>query len=188
VISEAPLATNLFAHGLAFSYTGGIGFERPAGALVCECHSMRSFEIRVTIARPLATVFAVYTQPDTWRWCSYLRTVRWVRGRPWEEESRLHIEFDGPGGSVDQVLIRFEPDRRADFLSHFSGVTLESKVSFRPLPDDQTEINVQLEFVGVFSRIAGFAIDKAIERSTRLFFEDLKRACEQTPRAQAPLV
>jgi len=40
-----------------------------------------------------------------------------------------------------------------------------------------------LEFVGVFSRIAGFAIDKAIERSTRLFFEDLKRACEQTPQA-----
>jgi hypothetical protein len=84
---------------------------------------------------------------------------------------------------VDQVLIRFEPYRRADFLSHFSGVTLESKVSFRPLSDDQTEINVQLEFVGVFSRIAGFAIDKAIERSTRLFFEDLKRACEQTPQA-----
>jgi hypothetical protein len=144
---------------------------------------MRSFEIRVTIDRPLATVFTVYTQPDTWAWCSYLRTVRWVRGRPWEEESRLQIEVDGPGGTIDQVLIRFEPYRRVDFLSHFSGVTLESRINFRPLSDDQTEINVQLEFVGVFSRIAGFAIDKAIERSTRLFFEDLKRTCEQAPRA-----
>jgi uncharacterized membrane protein len=144
---------------------------------------MRTFEIRVTIDRPLTTVFAVYTQPDTWRWCSYLRAVRWARGKPWEEESRLQVEVDGPGGTVDQVLIRFEPHRRADFLSHFSGVTLESRVNFRPLPGDQTEIVVQLEFVGVFSRIAGFAIDKAIERSTRLFFEDLKRACEQTPPA-----
>ncbi len=144
---------------------------------------MRSFEIRVTIDRPLTTVFAVYTQLDTWRWCSYLRAVRWVRGRPWEEESRLRIEIDGPGGTVDQVLIRFEPCRRVDFLSHFSGVTLESRVNFRPLSDDQTEIVAQLEFVGVFSRIAGFAIDKAIERSTRLFFADLKRASEQAPRA-----
>lgn len=144
---------------------------------------MRSFEIRVTVDRPLATVFAVYTQPDTWRWCSYLRVVRWVRGKPWEEESRLHVEVDGPGGTVDHVLIRFEPYRCADFLSHFSGITLESRVSFRPLSDDATEIGVRLEFVGVFSRIAGFAIDKAIERSTRLFFEDLKRECERTPRA-----
>ena len=144
---------------------------------------MGSFEIRVTVDRPLATVFAVYTQADTWPWCSYLRAVRWVRGKPWEEESRLHIEIDGPGGTVDQVLMRFEPCRRADFLSHFSGVTLESRVNFRSLSDDQTAIIVQLEFVGLFSRIAGFAIDKAIERSTMLFFEDLKRACEQTPRA-----
>jgi hypothetical protein len=144
---------------------------------------MRSIEIRVTVDRPLATVFTVYTQPDTWRWCSYLRAVRWVRGRPWEEESRLQVEVDGPGGSVDQVLMRFESYRRADFLSHFGGVTLESRVSFRPLSDDATEISVQLEFVGVFSRIAGFAIDTAIERSTRLFFEDLKRECERTPQA-----
>jgi hypothetical protein len=144
---------------------------------------MRSFEIRVTIDRPLAIVFAVYTQPDTWAWCSYLRAVRWVRGKPWEEESRLQIEVDGPGGTIDQVLIRFEPYRRVDFLSHFSGVTLESRINFRLLSNDRTEIIVQLEFVGVFSRIAGFAIDKAIERSSRLFFDDLKRASEQMPPA-----
>jgi hypothetical protein len=136
-------------------------------------------EIRVAINRPLAAAFAVYTQADTWRWCSYFRSCRWVRGRPWEEESRLHIELDGPVRTVDQVLMHFEPYRRADFISHFGGITLETKVSFRALSNDETEIKVEMEFIGVFSRIAGFAIDAAIERSTRLFFEDLKRACEQ---------
>jgi len=142
---------------------------------------MRSFEIRVAINRSVATVFAVYTQPDTWRWCSYLRNVRWVQGRPWEEASRLQIELDGAVRTVDQVLMHFEPNRRVDFLSHFGGVTLQTEVYFRAQSENETEIRVQLEFVGVFSRIAGFAIETAIERSTQVFFDDLKQACERTP-------
>jgi hypothetical protein len=140
--------------------------------------------IRVAVDRPLATVFAVYTQPDTWSWCSYLRSARWVRGRPWEEESRLHIEIDD-NTDVDQVLMHFEPNQRVDFISHFAGVTLQTRVTFRAVSELETEIETQLEFVGVFSRIAGFAIDKAIHESTRKFFEDLKRECERMPPALA---
>ncbi len=141
---------------------------------------MQSSEIRIVVTRPLAAVFAVYTQPDTWRWCSYIRDIRWV-GRPWEESSRLQIEIDGPVRTVDQVLMNFEPNRRADFLSHFGGITLETRVTFQALSDFETEVRVQLGFVGVFSRVAGFAIGTAIERSTRIFFEDLRQACERTP-------
>jgi uncharacterized membrane protein len=142
---------------------------------------MRSFEIRVAINRPVAAVFAVYTQADTWRWSSYIRSVRWVRGRPWEVESRLQIEIDGPVRTVDQALMHFEPNRRVDFISHFGGITLQTGVTFQALSENETEIQVQLEFVGVFSRIAGFAVETAIERSTRLFFQDLKQACERMP-------
>jgi uncharacterized membrane protein len=143
---------------------------------------MSSLEVRVLVNRPLAAVFAVYTQPDTWRWCSYIRNIRWAYGRPWEEESRLQIESDSPVTVVvDQVLMHFEPNRRVDFLSHFGGVTLQTEVNFRALAENETEIHVRLEFVGVFSRIAGFAIETAIERRTRQFFEDLKQACERTP-------
>ena len=145
---------------------------------------MGSSQIRVAVDRPLATVFAVYTQPDTWGWCSYIRSARWVRGRPWEEGSRLSIEVDDTT-TVDQALMHFEPSRRVEFISHFAGVTLETRVMFRAASEQETEIEVQLEFVGVFSRIAGFAIDKAIQRSTRKFFEDLKRECERTPPALA---
>lgn len=143
---------------------------------------MQSPEIRVVVTRPLTTVFAVYTQPDTWRWCSYIRDIRWV-GQAWEEASRLQIEIDGPVRTVDQVLMHFDPNRRVDFLSHFGGITLETRVIFQALSERETAIQVQLEFVGVFSRIAGFAIERAIEQSTRQFFEDLKKACEGTPLA-----
>ena len=118
--------------------------------------SMGSSQIRVAVDRPLATVFAVYTQPDTWGWCSYIRSARWVRGRPWEEGSRLSIEVDD-STTVDQALMHFEPSRRVEFISHFAGVTLETRVMFLAASEQETEIEVQLEFVGVFSRIAGFA-------------------------------
>jgi Polyketide cyclase / dehydrase and lipid transport len=147
---------------------------------------MGYFEIRVTVDRPLATVFAVYTQADTWRWCSYIRNIRWARGRPWEEESRLQIEIKNTvGGTVDQVLMHFEPNHQVDFVSHFSGITLQTRVTFQALSERKTEIEAQLEFIGVFSRIAGFAVETAIERRTRQFFEDLKQACEQTHAAWA---
>jgi hypothetical protein len=104
---------------------------------------MRSFEFRVEINRPLAAVFAVYTQADTWQWCSYIRNVRWLRGKPWEEHSRLRIEPDDKGGgSVEQVLMHFEPNRRAEFLSHFAGITLQTRVTFQAVSGSVTESKV----------------------------------------------
>jgi hypothetical protein len=142
---------------------------------------MGSFEVRVSILRPLATVFAVYTDPDTFHWCSYLRSVRWVRGKPWEEESRLEIETDDAiRVVVDQVLTGFEARSRVDFISHFSGITLITRMTFRAVSDQETEINGKMEFVGTFSRIAGFAVESTIERRTRQCFDDLKRECEKS--------
>ena len=141
---------------------------------------MGRFQILVTVDRPLAAVFAVYTDTDKWRWCSYILDARWVRGEPWVEESRIRIHTDGAiGSTVDQVLTAYEPNRRVDYISHFSGITLETRVTFRPLSDQQTEIRGEMEFVGTLSRIVGFAIEPAIERSTLQFFEDLKRECER---------
>jgi hypothetical protein len=142
---------------------------------------MGLLQFRVTIDRPLAAVFSVYVQPDTFRWCSYIRSTRWDNSEPWKEESRLLIEIGDPlPGVVDQVLTRFEPNSRADFISHFSGITMITRVSFRTVSESQTEINVSFEFVGTMSRVAGFAIEPAIEENTRRFFDDLKRECERT--------
>lgn len=111
-----------------------------------------------------------------------MRSVRWVRGEPWEPESRMRIEPDGSYGVVmDQVLSRFDPGRRVDFISHFGGVTLVTQVYFRALSENQTLIESQLEFVGTFSRIAGFALGAAIENGAHRFYEQLKAECERRP-------
>jgi hypothetical protein len=142
-------------------------------------------QIRCTIHRPLKEVFDVYTQPDTWGW-SDMRNARWYSGKPWEVESRMRMEpSDSFGVVVDQVLTHFEPYRRVDFISHFGGVTLTSQIYFRALSDTVTEVRSELEFVGTFSRIAGFTLGPAIDGGTRRFYEQLKRECEREAAGQS---
>lgn len=139
---------------------------------------MGRWDIRFSINRPLKEVFEIYAQRDPWRW-SDMRSVRWTSGEPWQVESRLRIEpNDSFGIIVDQVLTHFEPYRRVEFISHFGGITMTSQINFRALSDAVTEVYCQLEFIGTFSRIAGFAVGPAIEDGTRRFYEQLKRACE----------
>jgi len=137
-------------------------------------------EIRLTINRPLKDVFDIYTQDDTWKW-SDLRSVRWTQGKPWEVESRMRIEPAGSFGvTIDQVLTHFETYKRIDWINHFGGVTMTAELRFRPLSESVTEILCDLEFVGSFSRVAGFALGPAIEYGARRFYSDLKRTCECT--------
>ncbi len=136
-------------------------------------------EIRVSIDRPLAEVFATYTRRDAFGWSS-MRNVRWTQGKPWEVGSRLHIEFqDMVPVVVDQVLTAFQTNSLVSFISHFGGVTMQSLVQFRSLSDKVTEVHTQLEFVGTFSRIVGVPLRANIERGARHVYEDLKRVCEQ---------
>lgn len=140
---------------------------------------MGSVQVSVTIRRPLDAVFAVYTDETTWYWWSLARRVEWTSGKPWNFDSRMRIETVNPAnGPIDQVLTRFEPMTQVGFISHFAGVTLQSRHTFRAVSERETEIRSQVEFVGVFSRIAGFAVGPAVERHSREFFADLKRECE----------
>ncbi len=140
---------------------------------------MARTEIRVSIERPLAEVFATYTRRDAFHW-SDLRNVRWTKGKPWEVGSRLQIELeDAFPVTVDQVLTEIRTNSLVSFISHFGGVTMQSRVQFRALSDNVTEVYTELEFVGTFSRIAGVPLKANIERGARRVYQDLKRECER---------
>jgi len=146
---------------------------------------MAHTEIRVTIHRPLSEVFETYTRSDAFRW-SNLRNAVWTKGKPWEVGSRLRIDLKEPEPvTVDQVLTDLQPYRFVGFISHFGGVTMQSRVHFRALSDNTTEVYTELEFVGAFSRILRVPLASIIEKGARSVYEDLKRECEQrTARAQ----
>src|SRR5258708_29358876 len=140
---------------------------------------MRSFEFNVLINCPLETVFAIYIDTDRWRNRSIFGDIRWVQGTPWEEGSRLQVETRVPiHSTVDQVLQHFESNRHVAFISHVFGMTCETRVTFAPLSNHQTAIHVGMQVVGVASHFLGFAVEPAIEKTTKEFFWELKKEGE----------
>ena len=73
---------------------------------------MQSFDFQIVVNCPLDAVFSIYTDVDRWRNRNVFGEIRWVRGKPWEEGSRLRIETLKPiRANVDQVVQHLLPRR-----------------------------------------------------------------------------
>jgi len=146
---------------------------------------MGFFEFRIPAKCPLATVFATYTDTDAWVRSTEISRIEWV-GNPWQVGSRMRIkEYGNIRDTIDQVLLHFEPPRSVAYLSHFFGMTLETRLTFQAISDQETEIQVRGEFVGTASKVFGFALGPAIERATRVTMEGLRNECERIAATQA---
>lgn len=150
---------------------------------------MQSFEFEIVLNCPLALVFPIYT--DIERWCNrnVFGEIRWVKGRPWEEGSRLRIETRVPiRSTVDQVVQHFSPNESVSYLSHVFGINCETRVTFRKVSEEQTAIHVAMQLVGKLSQALGFAIEPAIENATKTLFQDLRRECEAASAASIQIL
>jgi hypothetical protein len=83
---------------------------------------------------------------------------------------------------VDQVLQRFERNESVSYISHVLGMTCETRVTFTRISLQRTALNVSMELVGRASRVLGFALEPAIAKATKGFFEELRKECEAAAR------
>jgi len=147
---------------------------------------MGFFEFRIPVRCTSATVFAVFTDTDAWQRCTEISQVEWL-GKPWEEGSRIRVKHGDTRETIDQVLVHFEPPRSLAYISHFFGMTLETRLTFHAISAYETEVQVRGEFVGIASRAFGFALGPAIERATRATTEGLIKECERVAASQPRL-
>lgn len=147
---------------------------------------MQSFEFDVDVCCSLELSFAIYCDIERWRNRSVFGDIRWVKGSPWEEGSRLSVETRVPlPSTVDQVVQHFAANESVSYLSHVLGITSETRVTFVPISAAETKIRVRMQLVGKVSRALGFAIEPVILKATKQFFEDLRRECEGASRDAA---
>ncbi len=146
---------------------------------------MQSYDFQVVLDSPLETVFPIYI--DVERWCNrnVFGEIRWVKGEPWTAGSRLQIAIRTPiRTTVDQVVQHFAPYESVSYISHVLGITCETRVVFVRVSGGKTSINVSMHLLGTLSRSLGFAIEPAITKATRNFFEEIRKECEmETKRA-----
>jgi hypothetical protein len=146
---------------------------------------MQSFDFQVVLKSPLDTVFSIYVDVDRWRHRNLFGDIQWVKGRPWEEGSRLRIETRLPiRSTIDQVVQHFTPKESVSYLSHVFGITCETRVTFTRVSVRETAINVTMQLVGFTSRSLGFALAPAITKATKDFFEELRKECEAAALAE----
>jgi hypothetical protein len=144
---------------------------------------MQSFAFEVAVRCHLELVFAIYIDIDRWRNRSIFGDIRWVKGSPWQEGSRLTIETRAPFGSVvDQVVQHFTAHESVSYLSHVMGITSETHVMFARVSPGETLIRVRMHLVGKVSRALGSAIQPTILSTTKRFFADLALECEAAAR------
>ncbi len=149
-------------------------------------YHVQSFDFKIVLECPLKTVFAIYTDIDRWQNRSLFGEIRWVQGKPWEEGSRLRIETRVPVRStIDQVVQHFSANESVSYLSHVFGITCETRVFFTSVSARQTSVSVGMQLVGSLSRSLGFAIEPAIAKATKGFFEELRRDCEAVAKKAA---
>ena len=147
---------------------------------------MQSFRFEVVVRCPLELVFAIYTDIERWGNRSIFADIRWVKGSPWEEGSRLSIEIRVPFHSkVDQVVQHFVAHDSVSYLSHSLGITTETRIAFHRTSEVQTTIHVRMQMVGTVSRALGFAAEPVILKTSKQFFDDLRRECEAAARDAA---
>jgi hypothetical protein len=147
---------------------------------------MHSFDFKIVLECPLETVFQIYTDIDRWQNRSLFGEIRWVQGKPWEEGSRLRIETRVPVRStVDQVVQHFSANESVSYLSHVFGITCETRVFFTPVSAGRTVVHVGMQLVGTLSHSLGFAVEPAIAKATKGFFEELKKDCESAAKKAA---
>jgi hypothetical protein len=147
---------------------------------------MQSFDFKVVLTCPLETVFSIYVDVNRWRMRNLFGDIQWVQGKPWEEGSRLRIETRVPiRSTIDQVVQHFTPNESVSYISHVFGITCETRVTFTPVSDCQTAINVVMQLIGRTSRSLGFALEPAIMKATKGFFQELRKECE-TPQRPRP--
>lgn len=141
---------------------------------------MQSFEFEVAVRAPLELTFSIYTDIERWRNRSVFGDIRWAKGAPWEEGSRLEVETRSPFPSkVDQVVQHFSANESVGYLSHVFGITTETQVTFVRVSEMETLMRIRMQLLGKVTRALGFAIEPTILKATKQFFRDFCWDCEQ---------
>lgn len=138
------------------------------------------FEYSVTTKAPQEVAWRVFSDWTRWpQFSDYYQDIRWTKGEPWQEGSRLSIISAKPiRVTLDHVITMCEPPARVAWIDHAIGVTLEQWVFFDRLRDG-TEVRTWAEFTGITTVIAGRKIKDVLLEFTRNWYDRYAAECDR---------
>jgi len=139
------------------------------------------FEYSVITTADPALAWRVFSDCTLWpKFSELYHEIRWSKGEPWHEGSRLSITTTASVGvTLDHVILTCVPGESVAWLDHAIGITMEQWVFFRPLPEGGTLVCTWAEFTGLARLIAGRTIKEVLLDFTRTWYDRYARECDQ---------
>ena len=148
------------------------------------------FEYSVITKAPQEVAWKVFSDWKLWpQFSDFYQDIRWTKGEPWQEGSRLSIVAAKPiRVTLDHVITMCEPPARVAWIDHAIGVTLEQWVFFDRVPEGGTLVRTWAEFTGITTVIAGRKIKDVLLEFTRTWYDRYAAECDRVSAKRASTV
>jgi len=144
------------------------------------------FEYSVTTKASPDVAWEVFSDWKLWPQFSELYgEIRWTKGEPWQEGSRLSITAGKPiGVTLDHVITLCVPAEKVAWIDHAVGTTMEQWVFFEPLPNG-TLVRTWAEFTGMIPLVVGRRMKDVLLDFTRTWYDRYALECDRVAAASS---
>ena len=138
------------------------------------------FEYSVTTKASPWLAWEVFSDWTLWPQFSELyHEIRWTKGEPWQEGSRLSIKVAMPiGVTLDHVITSCEPGKKVAWIDHAAGTTMEQWVFFESVPGG-TLVRTRAEFTGMIPLVVGRKMKDVLLEFTRTWYNRYAAECNR---------
>jgi hypothetical protein len=138
------------------------------------------FEYSVATKASPEVAWQVFSDWKRWPQFSELyHDIRWTKGEPWQEGSRLSIKAAIPiGVTLDHVITLCIPARKVAWIDHALGTTMEQWVFFDSVPGG-TLVRTWAEFTGIIPLVAGRRMKEVLLEFTRTWYNRYAAECNR---------
>ena len=140
------------------------------------------FEYSVVTSATPQMAWEIFSDWTLWpQFSDHYDTIRWSKGEPWHEGSRLTITSRLPiPVKLDHVITCCVPGEKVAWIDHALGTSLEQWVFFEPQPEGGTLVRTWAEFTGLMPLIAGRTIKEVLTEFTRTWYTRYAETCNRT--------
>jgi len=139
------------------------------------------FEYSVVTKATPDVAWRVFSDWKLWpQFSEHYKQIRWTKGEPWQEGSRLTITTTKPiAVTLDHVIITCVPAEKVAWIDHALGTTMEQWVFFKSQPEGTTQVRTWAELTGVMPLLAGRTVKDVLLDFTRTWYDRYAAECNR---------
>jgi len=143
--------------------------------------AFEGFDYSVISKASRDVAWQVFSDWTLWpKFSDFYQDIRWTKGEPWKEGSRLSITTDRPVRiTLDHVITLCDPPEKVAWIDHAIGVTMEQWVFFDALPNGGTQVRTWAEFTGITAIVAGRRIKDVLLEFTHGWYDRFAEQCDR---------